>query len=940
MIPHIPQQRKHKSNASSPFDDLVSYIESDHEQEKGQGRELEPKKEKKELGSKFSDLLDYATQSTDKETNVEKCLAIRTHGVTGIKTASIEMNTVAAQNKRCEDPAYHIILSWPEHEKPESGAIFDAAEHALKALGLAEHQYVLAIHGNTDNIHCHISVNRVHPITFKSRNIEWAIKTLHMAARESEIKHGWTHDNGIYIVETNGHGKKRIVANPDHIHAITQPHAHGQGRDAPEKILPAWYDADSLESWLKTDVTKSLKKAIKTLDGWPELHAWLDQYGITLSDTGGGGMRLRAQSNETGEILDIAASKGLRLIHRKDLEAKWGPFANSTPVPCIVPDLSHLTPDQLQKGINDVLTRDFIDGRPPQHILDRDANRATRPDNDLIRDHELAEGTEAERGSRLHELPTGRVDDERQHPDMPLPHTLQNRVGDTRTGQDSNMRRPGATEAGSRSQRSLNRDDSKRQERKELRARQRIDLRNRFAQYKRFVQDGDTEHYLNLKQTVTERRQLLKAVKEQTFAAISNIPKHSTPAEKLQVRIEIDAARLRQTLQIEADHQTKLKVLKARRVPPLSWRIWLHEQSNLGDQAALSALRGIVYQAQRDAKKKESEEEEEEPSFETDEQKFKKLMKRLLDEEKRENAIRAANMVHMRPYEADAVLKNYLGIQWQVTGNGNVEYSKITGDHLFTDRGNRITFDREIVTDDDVRLALVHAQQKFGNELTLTGDDPRFKERMARIADDMGMTVLNPELQDAITAHRNARVLELSEAVIISPTHIKPELPVVTNVPETDQMLSPALESGHAQLNQPEPTHQADPTEPASIPVPAPLKQPESEPTVPVDTLPMPATPPTTRERLRELVLSIDPRATFADPVTQAHTYIGRVAAELEKTESETNVEGFAQHIGQGVYVIHAINAPTEHDGNPIEVRYRQGNISMQIKDHGKGRAG
>ena len=52
------------------------------------------------------------------------------------------------------------------------------------------------MHGNTDNRHCHVAVSRIHPITFKSRNIEWAHKTLHYAARQSEIKHGWTVDNG------------------------------------------------------------------------------------------------------------------------------------------------------------------------------------------------------------------------------------------------------------------------------------------------------------------------------------------------------------------------------------------------------------------------------------------------------------------------------------------------------------------------------------------------------------------------------------------------------------------------------------------------------------------------------------------------------------------------------------------------------------------------
>jgi hypothetical protein len=144
----------------------------------------------------------------------------------------------------------------------------------------------------------------------------------------------------------------------------------------------------------------------------------------------------------------------------------------------------------------------------------------------------------------------------------------------------------------------------------------------------------------------------------------------------------------------------------------------------------------------------------------------------LLEEEKREAAIRSANIAAIRPYEADALLAKYTGIQWKVTGNGNVEYSDLAGDHLFTDRGSRVTFDRVRVTDDEIRVALAHAQQKFGQPLTLTGDDPIFTERMARLADDMGIGILNPEMKAVIAAHRANRNLEIAEAINISPADI------------------------------------------------------------------------------------------------------------------------------------------------------------------------
>lgn len=924
MIPHIPPQRQFVSNVAKPFNDLVSYIEGDKEQAQGKELQTRPLQD-----SMFSDLLNYATSETDKNTKAEKCIAIRTHGVRSIETASREMNAVALHNTRCKDPAYHFILSWPEHEKPAPDAIFDAAEHALRALGLAEHQYVVAIHGNTDNMHCHVSVNRVHPKTYKSQHLEFPIKNLHQAARESEIKHAWTHDNGIYIVETNGHGKKTVVLNKDYAASNLGNGEKAHKAYAGDTILPTWHDPDSLESWLKTEVAKALKHALPALDGWYALHTWLAQHGITLADSGGGGMRLQATSPETGEILDIAASKGLRLLKRAQLEKNWGPFISDVAVECLTPDFKHLSPAQLEKGINHVLTDDPGANRPPTAILARTPDLGRPPDHVLRPEHH-SERDASEGGGGLHELPTGRLDAQGQNGPVLLQDSVPSGVGNNQAGQDQTVRRPGATETGSRSERSLRRDDEKRSERKEQRAAARADLRNRFAKYKRFVQSGDVAHYLRVKDTKAIKSQALKDIRDKRHAAKAAIPKSKSFEERLLTIVAIDAESLRQKLQIESQFEEKRKSLQATRTPPLSWRAWLYEQANLADQAALSALRGIVYQAQRDAKKDDKDKDEEEAdAADLREQQFRKAMARLLEEEKKEAAIRSANFNKMRPHETDAILASYFGIKWRVTGNGNVEYSALSGDHLFTDRGNRLTFDRVKVTDHDIRLAFVHAQHKFGNRLTLTGDDPVFTARMARLADDMGIIILNPELQLEITAHREARE---QQAVDIA-TIVQADTPALPHIDPPEARLRPsAAHKDHFKVEpvtiKPSATEKQT-TEPVQI---------ESEPTDRQE----PPEIKTPYERLQEIVLSIDPHATFvkADPANSPYPYIGPVAATLEQQGQATET-GFAQHTGRSIYTLHPTNAPTDHADANIEVRYRNGQaiVSMPDKDKGKGRA-
>jgi hypothetical protein len=815
MIPHIPAQRQQKLSASKPFSDLVNYV-------------IENKHKTLHLSSnKFSDILNYSTNSLDKQTNEEKCIAICTHGIADISTASIQMSAVSLQNTRCVDPTFHFILSWPEHERPHPDLIFDAAEHAIKALNLAEHQYVLAVHVDTDNIHCHIAVNRIHPKTFKSRNIEWAKKTLHLAARQSEIKHGWTHDNGIYIVETNPTGDKSIVLNSNLARSANAKKDYAQSHQVQKSTLPAWHDPESLSAWIKTDVSRALKQALPALHDWNALHGWLARYHMTLTDSGGGGMRVHATSSKTGEMLDLPASKGLRVLKRAELEARWGKFTQVAVE--LNPYISSSPSDKIELG----------------ETNDSNIIQCTLPDKSISASHR--------RGS-LHEIES--------------------------------------------SPRSLSRDETIREARKNQRAAARVDLRSRFVQYERFVREGDTGHSLRIKAIRAERTLALEATHQDTKSAKLALRKNQTMplAEKLHKAVSIynDSTQLK--LQINANYQTQNAALIATRLPPLGWRTWLHEQAKLGDQAALSALRGIVYQAQLDAKyrSKMAQDaeiiEQEEVTQENRARKFNQLMALLLDEERKEIAIRSAKQTAMRPYEADALLVRYIGMQWRVTGNGNVEYSDRDAAHLFTDRGNRITFDRVLVTDEDICLALVHAQNKYGKQLTLTGQDSIFTERMARLADDMGMTILNPELQMTIENHRNTKALQKKET------------------------------SAHANVMINEPALQEDMMQASA----AMVVQPNSQQ---IQTL---------EELLRAKVLSIDPDAKFIIPdiADNKRIYRGSLAASVIKGEATQS--GFAQHIGRGIYALHLIET-ADYPNNPVlEVQYHNGQAVVTVLNNEK----
>ena len=248
-----------------------------------------------------------------------------------------------------------------------------------------------------------------------------------------------------------------------------------------------------------------LKQALPKLYDWNALHGWLARYNITLIDSGGGGMRIYATSSITGEVVDLPASKGLRCLKRAELEARWGrycqgavepnPYIPSFPadrieldetndsvsvatIKHIQPDRPHLTPLKLERGAIKFL-KQFDRGFPPNRGV---LNVFDEPDRLIPASH---------RQGSLHEIesiPSG-----------------------------------------------LNRDDTIREARKNQRAAARLDLRSRFAQYQRFVREGDTDHSLRNKAIRAERSLALKAMYVSTKAAKQALRNNQTmsAAEKL-----------------------------------------------------------------------------------------------------------------------------------------------------------------------------------------------------------------------------------------------------------------------------------------------------------------------------------------------------------------------------------------------------------------------
>jgi hypothetical protein len=212
----------------------------------------------------------------------EGAVAVRTNCISE-DTAWIEMWGTSVRSKRTKDPVMHLVLSWSEGECPTNDQAFDAGKVTLAAIGLKGHEYLSAVHRDTNNAHLHIMVNKVHPDTHRVPKMSYSKFTLDKAMRQIEIDQGWKHDNGPFSVKEH-EGKKSI--DWTYTSAANRLKAReGTRADLPEKArqFEVHSGNESLASYAKgppKDDAKALMESAKA--SWQALHTILATHGLEL----------------------------------------------------------------------------------------------------------------------------------------------------------------------------------------------------------------------------------------------------------------------------------------------------------------------------------------------------------------------------------------------------------------------------------------------------------------------------------------------------------------------------------------------------------------------------------------------------------------------------------------------------------------------------------
>jgi len=230
---------------------------------------------------------------------------------------------------------------------------------------------------------------------------------------------------------------------------------------------------------------------------------------------------------------------------------------------------------------------------------------------------------------------------------------------------------------------------------KEWRQQQRAALREHHQQERRVLSS----------QLAEQRRQLFRDAK----AAHQRVES---------VQLAMHARERALQLEILQARQVEERKLLTKSMPSVAstWREWLEQQAERGDEAAQAALRGIRYQEQRKKRKPDNTIEGEE-------------------QEDRQKVITIAQ------FRAEVDRRRQ-----------QVIYKSADGTTCFIDEGPRLVV-RDNQTD-TMEAALRVAAAKYRNQIAITGTK-QFREEAARRATRLGVTVKNADLQIIVEAEKS-----------------------------------------------------------------------------------------------------------------------------------------------------------------------------------------
>ena len=243
--------------------------------------------------SSFARLANYISDTQNKEhrvgdVRITNCIS------DNIEWAKQEIQATQNKNTRStSDKTYHLLLSFPSGEILTPKQLYEIEDRFCKALGYGEHQRISAIHTDTDNLHMHIAINKIHPKTYNSYEPFNDYKILSSVCTLVEQQYD--------LERTN------------HINAKT--HSQNRAQD-----MERFSGLESMVGWIKRECLEELNQA----KSWDELNKVLRESNLYIRVKGNGFVIGDRSSN-----FEVKASSVDRSLSKPSLENRFGEFTSS-----------------------------------------------------------------------------------------------------------------------------------------------------------------------------------------------------------------------------------------------------------------------------------------------------------------------------------------------------------------------------------------------------------------------------------------------------------------------------------------------------------------------------------------------------------------------------------------------------------------------------------
>lgn len=242
--------------------------------------------------SDFGELVAYITDSQNKQERVGYVAVSNCQSIDPAIAALEVINTQTLNTRAEADKTYHLIVSFRAGEQVSDEVLAAIESRICEGLGFGEHQRVSAVHHDTDNLHLHIAINKIHPTRYTIHAPYNDHKTLGKLCEQLEREYGLERDNHVPVKTAS---ENRV--------ADMERHA----------------GIESLVSWVRRECADQ----IKTAQTWGDLHRTLADHGLQIQAKGNGFVL----ASQDGVI--VKASTVDRSFSRAQLEARLGQFAPS-----------------------------------------------------------------------------------------------------------------------------------------------------------------------------------------------------------------------------------------------------------------------------------------------------------------------------------------------------------------------------------------------------------------------------------------------------------------------------------------------------------------------------------------------------------------------------------------------------------------------------------